>query len=93
VSDKAESLRKAISDSIFERGKEVLKEEIPAQVSPSALFEVEAAFRAYCTDVQDTPLSDGSKSRYIDMANYFIRWLKGDFGPGRRVTPYRAKKK
>jgi len=93
ASDSAESLRRAVNDSVLNNEDTLSKKGTPAQVSPNVLFEVEAAFRAYCTDVEATPLTDGSKSRYIDMAYYFIRWLKGDFGPGSRVSPYRGKKK
>jgi hypothetical protein len=81
--DGAENLLREVNDSILENDSVISRKGTPTQISSSAMFEVEAAFRAYCTDVEATPLSDGSKSRYIDMAYYFIRWLKGDFGRGK----------
>jgi len=83
--DKAEFLRREVNSSILE--KEPSQKKPTARISSDALFEVEAALRSYCTDVETSELSDGSQATYMDMADNFVRWLKGEFSPGSRVSP------
>jgi hypothetical protein len=64
-----------------------------ARISPSAMSEVETAFKAYCTAVEKSQLSLGSQATYVDMANGFLRWLRYEFEPGSRIAPYSLKKK
>ena len=61
-------------------------------VSASTLSEVEQALEQYSNSVLDADLSDYSKDVYINHADNFVRWLKGDFVPGARVNPYRLKR-
>lgn len=56
-----------------------------ARISPSALFEVEVALRNYYNTVEASALSFNSQAQYIDMADRFVRWLRGNFEPGSRV--------
>ena len=55
------------------------------RISPSALFEIEVALRGYYNTVEASGLSFSSQSQYIDMADRFVRWLRGNFEPGSRV--------
>ena len=64
-----------------------------AQISTAALFEVQAALREYCTAVETSELTLSAQATYIDQADNFVRWLNGDFIPGSRKEPYRAKKR
>jgi hypothetical protein len=59
------------------------------RLSTTAMAELEAAWQEYRADVAATDLSESSKATYIDMANHFMRWLRGDFDPGSRKAPYR----
>lgn len=93
ATDRAEHLRREVNDSILENETPATDKRPQARISSAALFEVQAAFRTYCTDVEVSELSDGSQATYMDMADNFVRWLKGDFSPGSRVSPYRRKKK
>jgi hypothetical protein len=54
------------------------------RVSPQALAEIEAALRDYSREVIEAGLSEMATNLYIDKADYFVRWLKGDFAPGMR---------
>ena len=40
-----------------------------------------SALKAYCAEVESSDLTEYSKTTYIDMADSFVRWLKGDFHP------------
>jgi hypothetical protein len=62
------------------------------RVSPSALFEVEVALGAYYTALEASDLTPSSQGTYMKQAENFVQWLKGEFDPGCRVAPYRAKK-
>jgi hypothetical protein len=63
------------------------------RISPSALAEVESAFKLYCRAVEESDLTLSSQSTYEDHVRAFIRWLKNDFEPGSRIAPYSPKKK
>jgi hypothetical protein len=63
-----------------------------ARISPSAMAEIQTAFKAYCEVVRNSELSLSSQATYVDMVNSFVRWLKYDFEPGSRVAPYSLKK-
>ena len=60
------------------------------QLSLQLLEEVKSALEAYGAEVESSDLTEYSKATYIDMADSFVRWLKGDFHPGSRKAPYRA---
>jgi hypothetical protein len=92
--EKAELLQREIKDSLLQhnfgsREKDTLA---APQLSTAALFEVEAALKAYYAAVETSDLTQSSQATYIDMANNFVRWLRGDFNPGSRKEPYRAKR-
>jgi hypothetical protein len=63
-----------------------------SRLSTAALREVENALKAYYDAVGSSDLSQSSQATYIDMANNFVRWARGDFEPGSRKEPYRIKK-
>lgn len=88
--EKAELLRKEVTDSILGEEK---KTTATARISTAALFEIQNALRAYYTAVETSDLSESSQATYTDMADNFVRWLKGDFDPGSRKAPYRVRKK
>ena len=64
-----------------------------SRLSAAAQREVEEALKAYYDVVESSDLSQSSQATYIDMANNFVRWARGDFEPGSRKEPYRVKKK
>lgn len=86
---KAELLRKEVAESVT-RGHEIGQPHKTRMATP-ALFEIETALRGYCEAVLTSDLSEHSQSDYINGADNFVRWLKGDFDPGSRVKPYRSK--
>ena len=55
------------------------------KVSTQALREIEAALEEYKNEVNGTNLAQSSKETYLDHADAFVRWLKGEFEPGSRV--------
>jgi hypothetical protein len=59
-----------------------------ARISPSAMSEIEAAFKVYCSAVESSDLTFSSQSTYVDRAYNFLRRLKYDFDPGSRLAPY-----
>jgi hypothetical protein len=59
------------------------------RISVTAMAEIEAAWQDYRAAVEASDLSQSSQATYIDMANQFIRWLRGSFDPGSRKAPYR----
>ena len=89
--EKAELLRKEVRDSIL--GGERKKTTATARISTTALFEIQTALRAYYAAVETSELSESSQATYMDMADNFVRWLKGDFDPGSRKAPYRVRSK
>jgi len=52
------------------------------------MFEIEDALKEYYEAVKTSELSQSSKGSYIDKANNFVRWLRGEFDPGARKAPY-----
>ena len=54
------------------------------QLRPEVATEVDAALRVYEEVVEASNLARVSKDTYIEHANYFVRWLRGDFEPGAR---------
>lgn len=61
------------------------------RISTAAMSEVEDALKGYYSVVESSDLSQSSQASYIDMANNFVRWLRGDFIPGSRKAPYRVR--
>jgi hypothetical protein len=57
------------------------------RISTPALSEVQSALKAYWTVLETSELSAASKGIYMDMAENFVRRLKGDFTPGSRKDP------
>ena len=60
------------------------------RVTEAALSEIETALKGYYTAVKASDLALSSQIEYIDKANNFVRWLRGEFVPGSRVAPYRV---
>ena len=54
------------------------------RISATAIVEIETALRDYTKEVLQSGLGEMSTNMYIDKADYFVRWLKGDFAPGVR---------
>ena len=52
------------------------------RIGSEALAEVEAALKAYEQAVEEAPLAPSSRQTYVNRAQLFVRWLKGDFEPG-----------
>jgi hypothetical protein len=63
-----------------------------SQISLAALSEVQAALKKYCAVILSSDLSPSSQDSYIDQADRFVRWIRGDFIPGSRMEPYRKTK-
>ena len=59
-------------------------------MSVIAMVELENAWKDYCAAVEASDLSESSQATYIDMANNFVRWVRGSFDPGSRKAPYRV---
>ena len=90
--EKTELLQREIKESIVQHSFGGEKKP-PIVLSPSTLSEVQTAVKAYYEVVETTSdLSQSSQATYIDMADRFVRWLHGEFNPGSREEPYRAKK-
>jgi hypothetical protein len=53
------------------------------------MSELETVWKDYRAAVAASDLSESSQATYIDIANNFVRWLRGDFDPGSRKAPYR----
>jgi len=90
--EKAELLRNEVTGSVLRIG-EQKKPAASARISTATLFEVQAALRSYCAAVETSDLSQSSQAIYINGADNFFRWLKGDFDPGSRLAPYRVRRK
>ena len=63
------------------------------RISPSAMAEVLVALHDYWDALQSTELSERSKGIYLSMADNFVRWMRNDFVPGRRMYPPRDTKR
>ena len=61
-------------------------------LSPATLAEIESALQEYCNIVLTSDLSAASQAIYIDQADNFVRWLKGEFVPGAHANPFPAKR-
>ena len=48
----------------------------------ATLTEIERLLAEYTVDVQKAPLSNASRSFYLDFADCFVRWIRGNFSPG-----------
>jgi hypothetical protein len=62
------------------------------RISIPAMAEIEAALKGYRAAVLDSDLKMSSQGSYIDKAEYFVEWMKGEFEPGVRKEPYRMRK-
>jgi hypothetical protein len=54
-------------------------------VSSKTLEEVEAAYREYEHEVHASKMKASTKRTYLLHSENFVRWLKGEFTPGRRA--------
>jgi hypothetical protein len=55
------------------------------QISSEALREVETALQRYEAEVRQSGVAKTTEHTYFLHANNFVRWLKGDFTPGRTL--------
>jgi hypothetical protein len=69
------------------------EKEIAPRITAPALSEIQAALKAYYTELQSSDLSETSQGIYMVHAENFVRWLKGEFSPGSRKAPYALKKR
>jgi hypothetical protein len=58
------------------------------RISASAMSEIETAFKAYRSAVENSGLSYTTQATYEDRAYNFLRWLKYDFEPGSKKKKY-----
>ncbi|MEQ8316729.1 MAG: hypothetical protein RIE77_12720 [Phycisphaerales bacterium] len=56
------------------------------KISASALAEIEQALHSYHDQVESSSMAENTKKTYLRHADTFVRWLKGDFEPGERVS-------
>lgn len=63
------------------------------KLPPLTLSQVDAALKEYCQVVLTSDLSAASQASYIDHADNFVRWLRGEFNPGARANPYPLKRR
>ncbi|HTQ11167.1 MAG TPA: hypothetical protein VMI31_13955 [Fimbriimonadaceae bacterium] len=56
------------------------------RISASAIEEVRKALREYELEVEKSGLAEKSKWTYLRHADTFVRWLAGDFEPGKHVS-------
>ena len=54
------------------------------RISPTAMVEVMTALEAYWDDLEASDLSEASKGIYMNNADNFVRWMRGEFVPGSR---------
>jgi len=59
-------------------------------MSAAALAELETAWNDYRAAVAASDLSESSQATYTDIANNFVRWVRGEFDPGSRKAPYQV---
>lgn len=55
------------------------------QIPPESLQDVVAALKRYKREVEQSKLKPSTKRTYLLHASNFVRWLQGDFSPGRFV--------
>jgi hypothetical protein len=51
------------------------------RISASAMSEIETAFKAYRSAVEDSGLRNITRSTYVSRACNFLRWPKYEFEP------------
>ena len=56
------------------------------QITAEAMNEVEAALKRYEQDVKVAGLAPSTEATYLLHAQNFVRWLKGDFVPGAKLS-------
>jgi len=56
------------------------------EIDRGALDEVETAFQRYKAAVEASALQSSTKRTYLLHSENFIRWLRGEFKPGRTLT-------
>jgi hypothetical protein len=44
--------------------------------------QMEILLQLYAAEVDQAELTPASKAHYIDFANCFVRWIRGEFEPG-----------
>jgi hypothetical protein len=59
------------------------------RISPSAMAEVQSALNDYWAELDGSDLSEASKGIYMANADNFVRWMRNDFIPGSRNTPWK----
>jgi hypothetical protein len=59
------------------------------RISPSAMAEVQSALNDYWDALDASDLSEASKGIYMANADNFVRWMRDDFTPGSRNTPWK----
>lgn len=57
-----------------------------AKLSAAALREIEAALAQYEEQVRSTHLAPDTVKTYVLHARNFVRWLNGEFVPGRGIA-------
>lgn len=53
------------------------------------MAEVQSALNDYWAELDASDLSEASKGIYMANADNFVRWMRDDFTPGSRNTPWR----
>jgi hypothetical protein len=61
-----------------------IKAQKATRISPAAMIEVMTALEAYWGDLEASDLSEASKGIYMNNADNFVRWMRGEFVPGSR---------
>lgn len=54
------------------------------KVPPEVMKQVEAAFRQYEAEVEQSELKLSAKHTYLLHSRQFVKWLKDEFQPGAR---------
>ena len=52
------------------------------RIRSETLAEIEEALKEYERAVEEAQLTPSTKKTYVNRAQLFVRWLKGDFEPG-----------
>ena len=79
-----------MSPLCIEVGRSV-KEALMARIDQASLKAVLNDYEQYVNDVENSGLSEKSKSTYMIHAEHFIRWLEDHFEPGMNVR-HRSRK-
>lgn len=76
--------------SLMEMSRSV-KAQKATRISPTAMLEVMSALEGYWDAIETSDLSQASKGIYINHADNFVRWMRGEFIPGsRNSNPFRS---